>query len=75
MDHAQTMSTNAVMGSASLYSMPVMTMMTVETSQMSLAAVSTLRKSVKRLDEFQKKPTSDLSQKQIIRQSLCPRSS
>lgn len=46
MDPAQMMSTNAVTGSASLYSMPVMIMMTVETSQMSLAAVSTLTKSV-----------------------------
>lgn len=34
------MSTNAVTDSASLYSMPVMIMMTVETSRMSLAVVS-----------------------------------
>lgn len=46
MDHVQMNSTNAVTGSASLYSLPVMIMMTVETSQMSLAAVSTLTKSV-----------------------------
>lgn len=46
MDHVQMNSTNAVTGSASLCSLPVMIMMTVETSQMSLAAVSTLTKSV-----------------------------
>lgn len=45
MDHVQMNSTNAVTGSASLCSLPVMIMMTVETSQMSLAAVSTLTKS------------------------------
>lgn len=42
MDRAQMMNINAVTGSASLCSMPVMIMTTVETSQMSLAAVSTL---------------------------------
>lgn len=36
----QMMSTNAVTDSASLFSTPVMIMTTVETSQMSLAAVS-----------------------------------
>lgn len=40
----QMMSTNAVMDNASLCSMPVMIMMTVETSQMSLAAVSNFNK-------------------------------
>lgn len=40
----QMMSTNAVMDSASLYSMPVMITMTVETSQMSLAVVSDITK-------------------------------
>lgn len=41
-DRAQTTNINAVTGSASLCSTPVMIMTTVETSQMSLAAVSTL---------------------------------
>lgn len=40
----QMMSTNAVTDNASLYSMPVMIMMTVETSQMNLAAVSDISK-------------------------------
>lgn len=44
MDPAQTRSTNAVMDSVSLCSMPVMNMMTVETNQMSWAAVSTVNK-------------------------------
>lgn len=38
----QMMSTNAVTDNASLYNMPVMIMMTVETSRMSLAATSTV---------------------------------
>lgn len=42
MDRAQTMNINAVTGSASLCSMPVTTMTTVETCRMSLAAVSPL---------------------------------
>lgn len=42
MDRAQTMNINAVTGSASLCSMPVMIMTTVETCRMSSAAVSTL---------------------------------
>lgn len=44
MDPALMMSTNAVMDSASLCNMPVMIMTTVETSRMSLAAVSTWTK-------------------------------
>lgn len=46
----QMMSTNVVMDSASPCSMPVMIMMTVETSQMSLAAVSNCYCGIKRKD-------------------------
>lgn len=44
MDLVQMMSTNVVTDNASLCSMPVMIMMTVETSRMSLAAVSNINK-------------------------------